>query len=192
MKLSIIILSCLLIFSSVYILEASSATSFSFIEKLTAGDNTSYNLVLENTDNRDILCGITTSITPDGEGIDVTYSSNSFTIRAKSTYTLTVHINTSWALMENIYIITTSISTESLGSYSTNVKIIEGGSDPEPEVEPDPEVEPEEPKDEGNNKIEISGKSTPLWPRILAAIIIFIIMLIVLFKYEKKSTGEKK
>ena len=191
MKTPIIVLSFLLILLSMFVLEAQPASSFSYIGKLTAGDSISYNLILENTNNRDIKCNLITLISPDGEGINITYSSDDFTIKAKSTYTLTVHVNTSWALMENIYIITTSISTESLGSYSTNVKIIEGGTDPEPEVEPDPEIDPEEPEDNDNDKITIINKSIPLWPGILAAIVAFIIMLIVLFT-RRKDKKEKK
>ena len=176
-----------------FVLEAQSASSFSYIGKLTAGDSISYNMVLDNTNNHDIKCNLITLISPDGEGINITYSSDDFTIKAKSTYTLTVHVNTSWALMENIYIITTSISTESLGSYSS-VKIVSGSTDTEPEVEPDPdpEEEPEQPDDTEYDNIVITiNGPIPLWPGILAAIVAFIIMLIVLFT-RRKDKKEKK
>lgn len=74
---------------------------------LIGGDSVIKEIRLTNTKSIPIECKLSTSILPNGEGINVSYSDSDFIIPAFSTYIVEVNINTSICLSPDSYQIKT-------------------------------------------------------------------------------------
>jgi len=111
--------------------------------------------VTNNYDN-DMELKISTTIGPDGEGVNIEYSvSSPFTISANSMMCVKMFINTSMLLMPGSYKITTIFSAEGESEpeeqeeKNKGKKTTKGGRSSTPYVPPEPPEKPE--KDEPDN-----------------------------------------
>lgn len=79
-----------------------------FIVNLTGGDTDMKSIIVKWTGENAVLCNISTDITPDDVGIDVTYSEPSpFDLPSKVDYTVNMTIKAAINIMPGIYTITT-------------------------------------------------------------------------------------
>ena len=82
--------------------------------RLIAGDSCTRNITVTNTFNKAVNVQITTTISPDGEGINITYKPMTiFHLSKWETTTIEMLINTSFSLMPQTYIIETTFFYES-------------------------------------------------------------------------------
>ena len=81
---------------------------------LIAGDSCTRNITVTNTFNKAVNVQITTTISPDGEGINITYNPlTTFHLSKGETITIEMLINTSFSLMAQTYVINTTFFYES-------------------------------------------------------------------------------
>ena len=100
--------------------------------KLIGGDSKTINLTVTYTGDNKATCTMSSSILPDGEGINITYIPSHFTLNHNGAQNVTMIINTSFALMPNIYTITTQVSAvSSKGSSGGKIDIITESEDNE-------------------------------------------------------------
>jgi len=164
---------------------------------LVGGDSVQVNITINWSGSYTASCELTTNIEPDGEGINVTYSRNNFTMATNSENKIIMYINASLALMPGTYIITTNVDVEMEEQETKEKDKTYVPTDPdepeddEPEEdEPEDEEEPddeedEEPVDVDDEELE-DGQLPILW---IVGIILFVIMLLYLLK--RRKNGEK-
>lgn len=173
---------------------------------LIGGDSVQINISINWSGSHSASCELTTNITPDGEGINITYSKNNFTMAPGSENKIIMYINTSMALMPGIYIITTNVFAE------TEEQEPSGNGDdayvpwedvippPGPDVpdepddeEPDDDEEIDEDEDDDDDDEGTTDKDEdiPLYTFWILGIILFVIMLLYLINRKKKRMVEK-
>lgn len=152
---------------------------------------------------------LSTNIIPDGIGINVTYSQNSFSLNPNTEILIKMVINTSLALMPCIYIITTNVVAITEETYEVS-RGAEGESHWYPDdylpdyKPPEPPDDDEEPPDEEDEFVSViyytitEDGRFPFWILIvigLGIIMPFCIMLLfIIIKRRKKAEkpGEKE
>jgi hypothetical protein len=90
------------------------------IEGLNGGETRTTEFIVTYTGSGNAECRITYEILPNGDGINITYSPNVFTISANSQQTIVMTINASMLLQPGDYAITTKISGETSASSGNN------------------------------------------------------------------------
>jgi len=176
---------------------------------LVGGNVTTKEIEIKNTESYSIKCKLSTIISPDDIGINVTYSKSKFTIQPHSIYTLEMIINTSIMLEPNIYTINTTIefidekktddtqgdSSDDGSSSSDHTDIpdviIPDVTDDIPEEEEIPEDEEEIPDD---NNITITPDKTDKhdYSKTIFLIIIIVLALILTLIFVIKMKKRKK
>jgi len=120
---------------------------------LIAGCSVQVNITINLTGNYYASCELTTNIEPDGEGINVSYSKNNFTMSPNSENKIIMYINTSLLLMPGVYNITTGVFAEQIEVPQPPSPPSGGGTDPHitwgnPVVQEEPFIPNEEPEEE--------------------------------------------
>jgi hypothetical protein len=177
---------------------------------LIGGDSVQVNMTISWSGSYSASCELTTCIEPDGEGINVTYSRNNFTMEPNSENDIIVFINTSISLVPGIYNITTNVNAEMEEPPKGGDKGNGGGGahwspgyiplEPDDEGPMDEEPDDEEPIDEEPDGKEPEDRLFPFWILciigfwMVLSIIIVIILLYLNSKRKKKAEklGEKE
>jgi len=172
---------------------------------LIGGDSVKVNLSINATNNYITNCKLSTYIEPDGEGINVSYSKNNFSMNSNSRHIIIMYINTSILLVPRTYVITTNIMTEREEQSQSNNN---GGNDPHITlgnfIQPDePDVsneldEPDNPDDKENN--DDTSKYTkkpdtaifPYWIICIIALVIIVLYLLIRKGTKANKPGETK
>ena len=166
---------------------------------LVGGNCVQVNITVNWTGSHSASCELATYIEPDGEGINITYSKNNFTMTSNSENKIIMYINTSMLLMPGTYIITTNISVETEEQESSGEKDDSSKSwgkavqptDPViPEDEEPEDEEPEDEKDEFNDTIYYKAdvEDTPICPFLIGlGVIIFAIIFLYLISKKRKE-----
>jgi len=170
---------------------------------LIGGDSVEVNVTISWSGRYSASCELTTHIEPDGEGINITYSRNNFTIEPSSENDIVMFINTSLSLVPGTYIITTNVDVEMEVPPKEKDKGNGGGGGPHwsPGYYIPLELEDEEPEDEEsedeeefndtiNYKADVKVIPFPFWILGIALFAIFVIMLLYLIS-KKKKRAEK-
>ena len=127
MKYKIVIIILMLLTTSVILQAANIEVSQPTTLNLIGGDTQTVNLTVSYTGSGKATCTMSYSI-PDGEGINITYIPLHFTLNRNSDQKVIMIINTSLALMPNIYTITTQVSAvSSTSSSGSKIKITRQG-----------------------------------------------------------------
>ena len=164
---------------------------------LIGGDFVQVNITISWSGRYSASCELTTHIEPDGEGINVTYSKNNFTMEPSSKNNIVMSINTSISLAPGTYIITTNVNVGMEEPPKEKDKDNGGGRKPhwypgyislEPKDEETDEEEPED-EEEFNDtiyyKADVKYIPFPFW---ILGIVLFVIMLLYLIsKINKKK-----
>ena len=170
---------------------------------LVGGDSVQVNISINWSGSHSASCELTTNITPDGEGINITYSKNNFTMAPGSENKIIMYVNTSMALMPGIYIITTNVFTEteeqepSGNGDDTYVPWEDVIPPPGPDVPDEPDDEEPDDDEEIDDEIvdgddgEEDKDDEPLSIFWILGIILFVIMLLYLINRKKKRMVEK-
>ena len=82
---------------------------------LIGGDTKTIELLVKYTGSGSATCKVTCEILPDGEGINITYIPDRFTVTSNSHQTMTMIINTSMSLQPGNYTMVTNVSYETTG-----------------------------------------------------------------------------
>ncbi len=197
-KLKIIILT---IFSAL-ILTTNAIASITLSElsvelNITGGDCVTRNITIENTDSNPATISFETIITPDGDGIDISYSMDSpFIMQGKTKIILIMFVNTSFLLMPGVYEITTKFYTESPAVIGRTVhynwvKPVIPTENETNETAP-PIIPPSD--NNTNNTTPLFPPTTDdefnwLWLLIPIGIIALVTLLALLYKRRKKTLG---
>ena len=132
---------------------------------------------------------------PDGEGINIIYIPSHFTLNHNGAQKVIMIINTSLALMPNIYTITTQVSAvSSTGTSPGKIKIITDSIKP---VDDPPEEKP--PEDTTDDVVtddiidDVIPESEPSWWDYVIPfiIIIFTIIITLLYMIRRRKENEK-
>lgn len=159
---------------------------------LVAGSSITRNITFRYTGRSTQPLAVETTITPDGDGIEVTYSDIPTTVSPNTDYTIKMKIVSSFYLKPGEYIITTKLSsseTPTGGEPAQRATIIvphgESGVEYYPTPPPDDPYNPPQPQSS-------PYKSGFNWLLAIAVIIGVIITLLALFLRRRKHKGEKQ
>ena len=164
---------------------------------LTGGDSMSINMTITYTGSNKATCTMSCSILPDGEGINIAYIPSTFTLNHNGAQKVIMIINTSLALMPNIYTITTQVSAvSSTGTAPSNsdITIITEPVQPDKPVDvPTEEEPPEDTTDEVINDIidDIDTESVTWQDYVIPFIIIIVTIVITLLYIFRRRKNEK-
>lgn len=171
---------------------------------LIGGDCVQVNITIGWSGSYSASCELTTYIEPDGEGINVTYSRNNFTMEPSSDNDIIMFINASIALAPGTYIITTNVNVETQEQPSGG-NGDKGGDDPhisqgttiqddDTVTEPDDEEpdDEEEVNDTIYYKADVKVIPFPFWILGIALFAIMLLYLIVKKKKKAEKPGDKK
>ena len=78
---------------------------------IVAGDSVDVNFTIDYTDSKDTTCYVSTSISPDGDGIYLTYN-HTFILKSHTTTLYNIHVDTNISLIPGTYNLTTTFQTE--------------------------------------------------------------------------------
>ena len=166
---------------------------------LVGGQTIDRGITIKNDGTADVTVSINTSVSPDSEGITITYSTTSlFVVKAKTTQQINMKINTSLYLAPGTYVITTNFYTD----YTAPKKTVHYHWNPvlspvNATNETTPPIIPPEEENNTNNTIpviqppvkagfEYGWVSIP--PILIAAIVT---LLIFLYKRRKNKRGKR-
>jgi len=173
---------------------------------LVGGDFVQVNITVSWSGSYPANCELTTYIEPDGEGINITYSRNNFTMEPSSDNNIMMFINASLALMPGTYIITTDVNVEMEkppkeedkgdGQHWYPDDYLPGYIPLEPEDEAPDDEEEDEFDDVLYTTTTAKDGRFPFWLFVIGLfiIMIFITLLYLISKKKKKAEklGDKK
>jgi len=159
---------------------------------LVGGNSVQVNITINWSGSYSASCELTTYIEPDGEGINVAYSKNNFTMVSNSENRIIMYISTSIALIPETYIITTIVDVK---MEKPSEKKEDGEShwypdDYLPDYNPPelPDDEELDDKEEFNDtiyyKADVKVIPFPFW---ILGIILFVIMLLYITNKRRKK-----
>ena len=174
---------------------------------LVGGDFVQVNITVSWSGSYPANCELTTYIEPDGEGINITYSRNNFTMEPSSDNNIMMFINASLALMPGTYIITTDVNVEMQeqpsggnGNGGNNPHTSGGATiqDDDTVTEPDDE-EPDDDEDEIVNVIyytitpkdDLKKPFLPMLVLILGLVVSLVVLTLLYVIIRKRRRGEK-
>lgn len=198
MKLKLML--CLMLFV-VLLLPAVSGADITFTPgdltlDLVGGDTVYREIVVQNNNNYKYQVNITTLFTPDGEGINVSYSTgSSFVLKSQQTITINMTIKTSMLLLPQSYIITTIFNgTKSKVESKPTKPDVDSFYSPvfPQDDEPfwkgqGPEEKDEEPDDKPELIVGKAPESGWVYIVVFSLIILLIISLLILYTRKKEK-----
>jgi len=202
LKIKVLLITILLIGTLFPTISASN--TFTFEEELTAGCSLTYEITLENEGNQDTTCSMETEITPDDNGITVSFSEDEFEIKKQSSYNLTIYVNTSMLLEPDLYHITVTFLTDKGEVVTKKGRRGSGcGDDDDDDTEPledddddDNDTEPILDDDDDDDDVWVPPESKDesfnwfIFGGVLIGLFAFLILLLILVK--RRNKGVKK
>ena len=193
----VIITICVLLFLLCLSVVGAGVEAVSTSIELTSGCSYTKNITVDNTLNKDLKVHISTEISPDGEGITITYHPTSpFVLKKKSNITIEMTIETSILLMPQQYIIETSFyedySYKTSKKYSPSSVVIteeDNGTDNETEL-PDDEVNDTE-DEVFVADVVIGNNDGYIWLVLLSVIVVAVVSLLFYFRKKKEDIRKK-
>ena len=160
--------------------------------QIVGGSSFTHNITLRNTAGKNIQIYFESSVNPDSNGINISYSENSpFTLYKGQTMNLSLYIRTSFYLAPLVYTVTTDFlipgepaprrRTVHIQPVIPDIPIPTTPDEPEPiDIEPEPEP-----------VVPAASDDFPLWPFVLFSLIIGILVTLFLILKKKKKEVQK-